>query len=356
MFEKFDEAAMDVVASSRHECMRLNSQEVKPEHILLALTRDPSNIAARALGTMNINSENMQKEVERSVNAKKGDQEPGFVSYDSITLSENLRQVFERANDYRLYFGRDRVGSEHLLLGIADLQDDESIKVLEELGANLTFLRRQVLNFAAKLDCLSPYAPQARPTVIMGVTEIISEHMENMDSLQRLATATKMRAVSVPDRSEVVLMVFLAYLPEFLVTQTAYQRYLLEETLTLLQLRTGNLDKETVATMVSASAQNLRSEVRSIIEHLWTQEYRMLSHMPDEAEHETIGSIIEDLWWTYSEEIALHEVFDEALDDYRRKQVLNVQKRKLELSQRLTKLEQRLDETLKQCFLKRTPA
>ena len=68
----------------------------------------------------------------------------------------------------------------------------------------------------------------------------------------------------------------------------------------------------------------------------------------------TLVVALEDLWWTHSEEIALHEVFDEALDDYRRKHVLNLQKRKLELSQRLTKLRLRLEDTIKQCFLKRS--
>ena len=358
MFEKFDEAANDVLATSRHECIRLRCGQVLPEHLLLALTRDPSNLAARSLATMNLNADNVQQEVERAMvsgNKAEPDSPAGSVTpYEHICFSDQVKKVFERANDFRLYFGRDQVAPEHLLLGMVDMKDDGALQIIDELGGNLTFLRRQVMNLIAREDSLTAAPPASRQTVVSGISELIWQHLESVDVLKRLADASDNRVPKFPDRGDVVLMVFLAYLPDFLLTQVAYQRYLLEETLRLLVKRSGTIDKEVIATIVSTSAQNLRAEVRRTIEHLWAQENRMLSQMLDEAEHEEIGSIIEDLWWTHSEEIALHEVFDEALDDYRRKHVLNLQKRKLELAQRLTKLRQRLEDTVKQCFLKRS--
>lgn len=361
MFEKFDEAANDVLSSSRHECIRLRCAEVQPEHLLLAIVRDPHNIAARALASMNINVDNMRQEVERCV-ASSGKTEPEppigmsshYGSYETIGFSEAVKKVFERGNDFRLFFGRERVAAEHLLLGIIDLNDDGGLKVLEELGVNLTFLRRQVMSLIAKEDTTAAHTSSAQPTVLAGITEIIWQHLESIENLRRLAEVSQIRMPKMPERSEVVLMVFLAYLPDFLLTQVAYQRYLLEETLRLLIRRSGAVDKEVLASIVSQTAQNLRSEVRGIIDHLWSAEHRMLAQMPDEAEHEEIGSVIEDLWWTYSEEIALHEVFDEALDDYRRKHVLSLQKRKLEISQRLIKIKLRLAETIKQCLTRRS--
>lgn len=362
MFEKFDEAANDVLASSRHECIRLRCAEVQPEHLLLAIVRDQQNIAARALASMNVSAENVREESERSL-SKSGKTEPeppsglssqSFGIYETISFSESVKKIFERANHFRLFLGREKVAPEHLLLGMLDLGDDGILQILEELGANLTFLRRQIMRSIAKEDNLTPNAPLARNTVFSGISEIIWQHVESIDNLRHLASVTGTRMLKLPERSEIVLMVFLAYLPDFLLTQIAYQRYLLEETLKLVHRRTGTVDKEVLASIVSQTAQNLRSEVRVIIDHLWSQEHRMLAQMPDEAEHEEIGSLIEDLWWTYSEEIALDDVFDEALDDYRRKHVLNLQKRKLEISQRLGKIRQRLEETLKQCFMRRS--
>lgn len=360
MFEKFDEATNDILAASRHECMRQRCTSVGPEHLLLAVTRDSSNIGARVLSSMNVKSDSVAKEVEKAV-AASGRQEPdppmGFSSYteyEDIVFSEEAKTIFERANDFRLFFGRDKVAPEHLLLGLIELDNSAAIRILEELGANITFLRRQIMSLIAKQDCLSPAILPPGNTVVRGISEIIWQHVENMEMLNRLASSTDSRLPKLPERAEVVLMVFLGYLPDFLLTQVAYQRYLLEETIRLLHNRSGALDKEVIGSIVSTAAQNLRSEVRLIIEHLWTQEYRMLSQMPDEAEQDEIGSVIEDLWWTYSEEIALHEVFDSALDDYRRKQVLDLQKRKLEISARLGKTRTRLEQTLRQCFLKRS--
>jgi hypothetical protein len=352
MFDKFDEASRDILSGARHESMRSRSQDVSTEHLLLAITRDTDSAAAKALYLMNVHAENVHKELEKAAQAEAA--ELASVSYETIGFGETTRRLFERANDYRRFFGKERIAPEHVLLGILDSNDEGALRILEELGVNLTFLRRLVFNFIARHDCLLQCAPTPRPTVVVGVSEVIADYLANVESLQRLSTIASVPAFKLPDRSEVALLVFISYLPEFLLTQVAYQRYLLEETLKLVQSRTGPLDQESIAAVVAAAAQHMRSEVRAIVEQLWTQEYRVLNQMPDEAEHEEIGSIIEDLWWTYSEEIALHEVFDEAMDDYRRKHVLNLQKRKLEISQRLGRLRDRLEQTIKQCFLKRS--
>ena len=124
----------------------------------------------------------------------------------------------------------------------------------------------------------------------------------------------------------------------------------------LLRKRCGNLDPEFAASTVSTSAQNIRSEVRQTVEYVWSHEFRLMSKLPDDADYDLIGSVIEDLWWTHSEEIALNQVFGEALDDHRRQQMLNLQKRRLEIEERYVKLRLRLTDTIRQCFLKRTPA
>lgn len=87
-----------------------------------------------------------------------------------------------------------------------------------------------------------------------------------------------------------------------------------------------------------------------------SSEYRLFSNMLDDAEHDLIGSVIEDLWWAQGEEIALNELFSEALDDHRRKHLLDLQKRRLEITTRLATLKERLDETIRHCFVKESTA
>ena len=214
MFEKFDEAAADVISASRHECLRLRTEVVLPEHLLLALTRDPANIAARALATMNIKADNLQQEVERSLRSdERLENQPtagrGTVSFEQICFSETVRQIFDRSHDFRRFFGRSQVAPEHILLSIVDLKIEATEKVLEELGANLTFLRRQIMSLVAKEDCLNPSAPVVRHTVISGLNELILEKLEGVESLKRLAQLAATSLSKMPERSEIGLMVIL---------------------------------------------------------------------------------------------------------------------------------------------------
>ncbi|HMO24423.1 MAG TPA: hypothetical protein PKC98_25960, partial [Candidatus Melainabacteria bacterium] len=114
------------------------------------------------------------------------------------------------------------------------------------------------------------------------------------------------------------------------------------------------LDQELLASIVSSSAQHVREEVRSALEYVFSNEYRLFDQMMDEAEYDEIGTVIEDLWWTQGEEIALHELFSEAMDDHRKQQMLGLQKRRIEITQRLAELKERLKVTVKDCFEKRS--
>jgi len=360
MFQRFGASAISVIQASRAECKRLNTTLVGTEHLLLGLILDQQSLAAHALLSMGINLENAKTELDRMAVASAstgaaylgrqsicGDEdEPGFTG--------SAVKAIQLAHDYSRYFGQDEVRPEHLLLGLVDVKEASAIQMLEELGANLGFLRRQIMYLMAREFCLVKQAPTLRSALVQGMTGLIERNFEATESLSKLSNCSGTGLQRLPDRTEIVHMVFLGYLPDFLSTQVAFQRYLLQETLKLLEQRTGPLDQELTATIVSNSAQHLRSEVRATIEYLWSNEYRLFDQMLDEAEHDVIGTVIEDLWWAQSEEIALHELFDQAMDDHRRKHILSLQKRRIELSHRISKLRTRLSETIRQCFVKRS--
>lgn len=358
MFEKFSDSAISVLQSARDECVRLTSAEVDTAHVLVALTEDYADLASRALASMGIDRDSLQREVERigapsgGEQAKLQAQVPGGKASEEPLLSDALKQAVSIALDQSRYFGQEEVKPEHLLLGIVEGKGTNAAKLLEELGANLTFLRRQVMSLMAEDCCFHQTAPSLRFALLNGLTDLISQSSEAVDALSNLSARTGVPLRGVPTRTDIVYLVSISYMPEFLATQVAFQRYLLEESMKLLAERTGPLDEELTATIVSNGAQHLRSEVRSTIEYLWSTEYRLFDFMLDEGEHDLIGSVIEDLWWAQSEEIALHKLFDAALEDHRRKQVLSLQKRRIEINQRLTRLGGRLAETIRQCFVR----
>lgn len=358
MFERFADSAISVLQSAREECLALKGEQICPEHILVALTDEAADITSRVLSSMGIDGSSIKAEITRSgapaEPARRHTDETSVEPWDEPRLSEDAIASIRRAADYCLFFGYDYVLPEHLLMGLIELPHSVAVKLLEELGANLTFLRRQLMYLMAEDACFHQAAPSLQTALINGLKYLVSSHFEASESLSALAARSGNKLHNLPSRSHIVHMVCVGYMPEFLAVQVAFQRYLLEEALKLLAERTGTLDQEVTATLVSSGAQHLRAEVQSTIEHIWSNEYRLFDQMLDDAEHDLIGSVIEDLWWAQGEEIALHDLFDAALDDHRRKQVLSLQKRRLEISQRIARLRARLTETIQQCLVRRS--
>jgi hypothetical protein len=372
VFERAGESLLSVVQSAMAECLNMGHSYVCTQHLLVALAGDPDSLAAHALETMKMDEESVRNEVERQFKDNPESEllysdrpdvlESGFPkpavqpqSMDQpIGFSDLTVQALTRAFDYSLFFGETDIEPVHLLLGILDLNDATAIKVFEDMGANLTFLRREILIIMAVNASLEPELPTLRDATVSGMRELIDRLYGDVRALSQLALRSRLPLSYLPSRLEIVHRACVAYFADFLWTQVSFKRYLLDETLDVLSDRVGALDQKVTASIVSQGAQNLREEVRAAFEYMLSNEYRLFDKMMDEAEYDEIGTVIEELWWTQGEEIALHELFIEALDDHRRQQMLGLQKQRIEISERLARIKVRLDETVRECFEKRS--
>lgn len=373
VFERAGEDLLGVIQQAMAECLNLNHKYVCTEHILVALSADPDSIAAQALETMGMNEDGMRAELERILKGEPESEllytdrpdivEAGFpptpivanqIVEHPIGFSDLTVQALMRSFDYSLFFGSQDIEPVHLLLGLLDLPNAGANRVFEDMGANLTFLRRQIFLIIA--DEMSVYSdlPSLRAVVVTGIKELIDRLYGAVREVNQLAMRSNLPIPHLPARTEIVHRVCVGYFSDFLWVQVALRRYLLEDTLHLLSDRTGNIDKEITGALVAAAAQHARAEVRSAFEYMLSNEYRLFDQMMDEAEYDEIGSVIEELWWTQGEEIALHELFSEALDDHRRQQMLGLQKRRIEISERLAAIRHKLDSTVRQSFEKRS--
>ncbi|MBS1993182.1 MAG: hypothetical protein JSS83_21850 [Cyanobacteria bacterium SZAS LIN-3] len=382
VFERSSDALLQVLQLSLDECITFEHTYICTDHMLPALASEYGGVASDALATMKVDEESVRKELENQVKGKTESELPfsgrpdlsagmpsvtlpvtsmvGGQSQGSIAdsrkaygMSDLMVQALHRAYEYSLFFGLQYINPEHLLLGIMDASESTAVKIIEELGGNVDFLRRQILHLMSK-TLNNEDIPGLKSAVVGGLRELIDKHYRAVSTLQTLSVRSRHSLSNLPPRSEIVHMVCVGYFPDFILNQMAFRRYLLEETLAQLYLRVGGLDKELNATIISSAAQSLRAEVKSTIEFMLSSEYRLFNQMLDDAEHDLIGSVVEDLWWAQGEEIALNALFTEALDDYGRNNMINLQERRLEITQRLSKLRTRLDETIRHCFVKRS--
>ena len=360
MFDKFGEMALEVLFDAYGNSRRFKAESISSEHVLAALAMGDDNLAARSLASMNITADSIIAEMERTLlSGKKRDIAPAkfevcHLPVEDLRFSPGASTLLRRALEIRTFFGHQFVEPEHLLLALIDTHDETATKLLEELGANFTYLGGHINGLLAERDALDPETPTLKETVIRGFAELVEAHAGVIQDLARLSASIGAPISNLPPRSEIAHIVVTAFMADFLFIQIGYHRYLLEETMKLLIRRAGSIDPEFAASTVSTSAQNLRADARHTLEFLWSHEFRHLSKLPEEADYDLIGSVIEDLWWTHSEEIALNQVFDEAIDDHRRGQMLDLQKRRLEISERFVRLRLRLNDVVRQCLLHRT--
>ncbi|BAU40557.1 ATP-dependent Clp protease ATP-binding subunit [Leptolyngbya sp. O-77] len=139
MFEYFTEKAIAVVMAAQEEARRLGHNFVGTEQILLGLLLVKDHIAAEVLTDLGVTVEAARQEVENIIGRGSG-----FVPPE-IPFTPKSKRVFEQAFQESRRLDQRHVGTEHLLLSLAQEHESVAAKVLENLGVNLDQLRTMVI-------------------------------------------------------------------------------------------------------------------------------------------------------------------------------------------------------------------
>ncbi len=139
MWERFTERAKHVVSAAREEAVRLGSEYVRTEHILLGLCRESEGIAARALENLGIDIDALSAEIEQQV-------QPGTaaISSDDITFTPRAKKVLELAVEEARRFNHNYIGTEHILLGLLKEGEGIAAKVLQDMKIDGSRLQAEV--------------------------------------------------------------------------------------------------------------------------------------------------------------------------------------------------------------------
>uniref|UniRef100_A0A565BUD0 Clp R domain-containing protein n=1 Tax=Arabis nemorensis TaxID=586526 RepID=A0A565BUD0_9BRAS len=144
MFERFTEKAIKVIMLSQEEARRLGHNFVGTEQILLGLIGEGTGIAAKVLKSMGINLKDSRVEVEKIIGRGSG-----FVAVE-IPFTPRAKRVLELSLEEARQLGHNYIGSEHLLLGLLREGEGVAARVLENLGADPTNIRTQVIRMVGE--------------------------------------------------------------------------------------------------------------------------------------------------------------------------------------------------------------
>ncbi|WP_327008002.1 ATP-dependent Clp protease ATP-binding subunit [Dactylosporangium sp. NBC_01737] len=148
MFERFDDRARRVVVLAQEEARMLGHNYIGTEHILLGLIHEAESafegggVAGKVLDRLGISLAAVRVQVEEI--AGHGNQQPAR----EIPFTPRSKRVLEFSLREALQFGRNHIGTEHILLGLVREDGGIAAHVLVKLGAELTQVRQQVIQLA----------------------------------------------------------------------------------------------------------------------------------------------------------------------------------------------------------------
>ncbi len=140
MFDRFSHQSIKVITLAQQEAQRLGRQSVGPDHILLGILIENSNLAAAVLSDLGVTLTAAQAEVERI--SGKG---PGSMLRD-IPFDPQTKHLFELALLEARQLYHARIVPTHLLLGLISSPHNDAVKVLQSLGVDLEQVRILLLD------------------------------------------------------------------------------------------------------------------------------------------------------------------------------------------------------------------
>jgi ATP-dependent Clp protease ATP-binding subunit ClpC len=139
MFKRFTDRARRVVVQAQEEARMLNHSFIGTEHILLALIDEGDGAGVRALESLGISLDAVRQQVEEIIGRGQ------YTSSAHIPFTPRAKRALELSLTEAAQLGNDRVGTEHILLGLIREGDGVAAQVLVKLGADLTRARQQVI-------------------------------------------------------------------------------------------------------------------------------------------------------------------------------------------------------------------
>jgi hypothetical protein len=159
--------AQQAVLHARGEAGRLGHDRVGTEHLLLALLRDQRCLAAAVLGERGVEVEALRQRVEeKAAPGEQGGRSGGRLELTDFKLptTKPFTLVLGLAGREALELEHDRLGTEHLLLGLAREGDGVAARALEDLGAGLLQLREAVISVYSAGADPEPLPPDRGPS------------------------------------------------------------------------------------------------------------------------------------------------------------------------------------------------
>jgi ATP-dependent Clp protease ATP-binding subunit ClpC len=144
MLNRFTDRARRVVVLAQEAARMLNHNYIGTEHILLALIREGSGVAAQALESLGITEEAARQQVEGVVGLGQPGPQPGHIPF-----TPPAKKTLELSSREAIALGHTYIGTEHILLGLVSVGEGPAMQILNGLGVDPNRVRQQVIQLVS---------------------------------------------------------------------------------------------------------------------------------------------------------------------------------------------------------------
>lgn len=161
---KFTKNAIDAVNVANKTCIKLKSSTLTLEHLFIGILSVRDGIGSKVLAKLGLDPEGTIRSIEDELLGG----QPALQDFDDkdvqslsdkvadITISEEIRFVFEKAFEIAINAGHNYIGTEHLLLGMLEVSDHPFIKELNNLGISYEKINKELDGFVQYPEFQAP--------------------------------------------------------------------------------------------------------------------------------------------------------------------------------------------------------
>ena len=134
MNNQFSQKVSDILVYSKQEAIRLHSDHVGPEHLLLGLFKEGSGKAIDILqNKLYVDIENIRNEIENRIQREDtGIPSRKSEAFNEVMLDETSARILRLGILEARLMKKEVVGDEHLLLAILKQHDNLAAQILEK--------------------------------------------------------------------------------------------------------------------------------------------------------------------------------------------------------------------------------
>jgi ATP-dependent Clp protease ATP-binding subunit ClpC len=144
MFKGLTQRAQKILTiTAQEEAKRFHSDQLLPEHIIIAILKDGEGLGYKVLQKLNIDPVQLQIEIEENIPKKKG----GFILGD-VPPSKRGKRILEGSAEEARNLGHEYIGTEHLLLAAARETGGSFERALNKYGVSVDGLREAIIEMS----------------------------------------------------------------------------------------------------------------------------------------------------------------------------------------------------------------